>query len=197
MKCLLIALCVVAASAQRRGRQEEQAEDKRNKLHMGMLPSILMQQMMPERIPLLLLLLTSLECLEKTTQSLLRFLNLDLVVKDKLMEVTMLTQRPSAKHSTSAQLMEPEDWLSTVSFVPMVPSSTRTTSSVTGGSTLTALLLNMLLLMRLLQFMNHLKVDLLVDLEAGGTTDVEEELELDLVKLKGPKFGHLMNKNCM
>merc|ERR1719244_2591313 len=86
---------------------------------MGMLPSILMQQMMPERIPLLLLLLTSLECLEKTTQSLLRFLNLDLVVKDKLMEVTMQTQRPSAKHSTSAQLMEPEDWLSTVSFVPM------------------------------------------------------------------------------
>ena len=59
------------------------------------------------------------------------------------------------------------------------------------------LLLNMLLPMRLLQFMNHLKVDLLVDLEAGGTTGVEEELELDLVKLKRPKFGHLMNKNCM
>merc|ERR1719500_2526748 len=50
----------------------------------------------------------------------------------------MLTPRLSAKHSIFAQLMELEVWPSTASSVLMVHSSTRTTSSVIGGSTLTA-----------------------------------------------------------
>merc|ERR1711913_176392 len=54
------------------------------------------------------------------------------------MEVTMLTPRLSARHSIFAQLMELEVWPSTASSVLMVHSSTRTTSSVIGGSTLTA-----------------------------------------------------------
>merc|ERR1711892_767066 len=54
------------------------------------------------------------------------------------MEVTMLTLRLNVKHSTFAQLMELEVWPSTASSVLMVHSSTRTTSSVTGGSTLIA-----------------------------------------------------------
>merc|ERR1712154_249637 len=73
--------------------------------------------------------------------SMLRFLNLDSPVKAKLMEVTMLTLRLSVKHSIFAQLMELEVWPSTASSVLMVHSSTRTTSSVIGGSTLTAPLL--------------------------------------------------------
>ena len=51
----------------------------------------------------------------------------------------MLTLRLNVKHSTFAQLMELEVWPSTASSVLMVQSSTRTTSSVTGGSTLTVL----------------------------------------------------------
>merc|ERR1711892_1209750 len=50
----------------------------------------------------------------------------------------MLTLRLNVKHSTFAQLMELEVWPSTASSVLMVHSSTRTTSSVIGGSTLTA-----------------------------------------------------------
>merc|ERR1719471_1222851 len=67
-------------------------------------------------------------------------------VKDKLMEVIMLTRRPSVKCSTFVLLMELEVLPSTASCVPMEPSSTRTTSSVTGGSMLTVL--NLLLLLR-------------------------------------------------
>merc|ERR1712012_1176138 len=51
----------------------------------------------------------------------------------------MLIQKLSVKHSTSALLMVLEVLPSTASSVPMELSSTRTTSSVTGGSTLTAL----------------------------------------------------------
>ena len=53
----------------------------------------------------------------------------------------MLIQKLSVKHSTSALLMVLEVLPSTASSVPMELSSTRTTSSVTGGSTLTAPLL--------------------------------------------------------
>merc|ERR1712083_793993 len=116
-------------------------EGKKKLLPMGMLPWILTQQMTPERIPLLLLLLTFLACPEKTTLSILRFLNLDLLVKAKLMEVTMLTLRLNVKHSIFAQLMELEVLPSTASSVLMEHSSTRTISSVIGGSTLTAPLL--------------------------------------------------------
>merc|ERR1712117_999483 len=58
---------------------------------------------------------------------------------DRLMEVTMLIQKLNAKLSTSVQLTVPEALLSTASCVPTVLFSTRTTSSVTGGLTLTAL----------------------------------------------------------
>ena len=50
----------------------------------------------------------------------------------------MLTLRPSAKSSTSAPPMARVDLPSTPSSAPTEPSSTRTTSSATGGSTLTA-----------------------------------------------------------
>ena len=53
----------------------------------------------------------------------------------------MLIQKLSVKHSTSALLMVLEVLPSTASSVPMELSSTRTTSSVTGGSTLTVPLL--------------------------------------------------------
>merc|ERR1719370_2637178 len=101
---------------------------------------------------LLLLVTVSLECPEKTTLSILRFLNLDSAVKAKLMEVTMLTLRLNVKHSIFAQLMELEVLPSTASSVLMEHSSTRTISSVIGGSTLTAPLLRnfTLSMMRLL-----------------------------------------------
>merc|ERR1712117_389769 len=57
---------------------------------------------------------------------------------DRLMEVTMLIQKLNAKLSTSVQLMVPEALPSTASCVPTELFSTRTTSSVTGGLTLTA-----------------------------------------------------------
>merc|ERR1719483_1452390 len=92
-------------------------------------------------IHLLLLVTVFLECPEKTTQSILRFLNLDSAVTVKLMEVTMPTLRLNVKHSTFAQLMGLEVWQSTASSVLMEHSSTRIISSVTGGSTLIAQLL--------------------------------------------------------
>ena len=49
----------------------------------------------------------------------------------------MLILKPNVKHSTSVLLMELVVLPNTASFVPMEPYSTRTTSSVTGGSTLT------------------------------------------------------------
>ena len=54
-----------------------------------------------------------------------------------LLKVTMLILKPNVKHSTSVLLMELVVLPNTASFVPMEPYSTRTTSSVTGGSTLT------------------------------------------------------------
>merc|ERR1712111_56164 len=58
---------------------------------------------------------------------------------DRLMEDTMLMVRLSVKFSTSALLMELEVLPSTASCAPTEQSSTKTTSSATGGSTLTAL----------------------------------------------------------
>merc|ERR1712086_677731 len=142
----------------------------------------------------------------------------DLSVMVKLMEVTMLTLRLNVKHFTFAQLMELEVWPSTASSVLMVHSSIRTTSSATGGSTLTVPLqriftlsmmklllsvkllqelllmrvlvpmkhqLTMLRLMKLPQFMNHLRPDLLADLGDAGITDVETtELDPDQDKYR-------------
>ena len=77
------------------------------------------------------------------------------------MEVTMPIPRLSVKHSIFAQLMELEVLPSTASSVLMEHSSTRTISSVIGGSTLTAPLLRIftLSMMRLL-----LNVKLLLEL---------------------------------
>ena len=55
-----------------------------------------------------------------------------------LFQVTTPTPRPSARCSTSAPPTARAVWPSTASSVPTEPSSTRTTSSATGGSTLTA-----------------------------------------------------------
>merc|ERR1719284_2371764 len=74
----------------------------------------------------------------RTTRSTVRSRKLPFRATDKLMEVTTLTPRPSARLSTSAQLTEPAASPSTASSAPTEPSSTRTTSSATGGSTLTA-----------------------------------------------------------
>merc|ERR1711936_1335333 len=54
------------------------------------------------------------------------------------MEVTTRTPRLSARRSTSARPMALVGSPSTASSAPTEPSSTRTTSSATGGSTLTA-----------------------------------------------------------
>merc|ERR1719266_361206 len=62
----------------------------------------------------------------------------DSPVKDKLTEVTTRTPRLSARRSTSARPMALVGSPSTASSAPTEPSSTRTTSSATGGSTLTA-----------------------------------------------------------
>merc|ERR1712083_1093774 len=70
----------------------------------------------------------------KITQSSLNPQKLPSLATARLMEVTTLTRRPSARSSTSAQLMELEVLPSTASSVPTEPSSTRTTSSATGGS---------------------------------------------------------------
>merc|ERR1711970_1368717 len=100
------------------------------------------------------------------------------------MEVTMLTLRLSVKHSIFAQLMELEVLPSTASSVLMEHSSTRTISSVIGGSTLTAPLLRIftLSMMRLLlngKLSQHMKKKdaEVADLETGETTDVDVEEE--------------------
>merc|ERR1712027_42505 len=81
------------------------------------------------------------ECPERITPSLPRSPSLASLVTVRWTEVTTLTPRPSARLSTSAQLTEPVASPSTASSAPTEPSSTRTTSSATGGSTLTAPLL--------------------------------------------------------
>merc|ERR1719322_949049 len=82
---------------------------------------------------------TSPEYQERITQSTPRFQRPLSAAKDKLMEVTMLIQKLNVRHSTSVLLMELEVLPSTASCVPMELCSIRTTSSATGGSTLTAL----------------------------------------------------------
>merc|ERR1712106_562381 len=108
----------------------------------------------------------------------------------------MLTLRLNVKHSTFAQLMELEVWPSTASSVLMVHFSTRTTSSVTGGSTLTAPLLRSstlsmmklllsvkllqeLLLMLLVLMKHQLKIMLLMKLPQF-TNHLREDLPEDL-----------------
>merc|ERR1712233_20124 len=88
--------------------------------------------------PLAMLQTLSPESPERIIQSTLRFQRPHSLVTVKLMEVTTPTVRLSARSSTSVPLMEPVVFPSTASSVPTEPSSTRTTSSATGGSTLTA-----------------------------------------------------------
>merc|ERR1712123_543363 len=119
----------------------------------------------------------------------------------------MLTLRLNVKHSTFAQLMELEVWPSTASSVLMVHSSTRTTSSVTGGSTLTAplpristlsmmkLLLSVKLLqeqlpMRVLVPMKHQLTMLLLLLLLETTLWREDEAEdLEAAEITGEGEG--------
>merc|ERR550517_1025474 len=75
---------------------------------------------------------------EKITQSMPRSPSLALPVTDRLTEDTMPTPRRSARSSTFARPMALVASPSTASSAPTKPSSTRTTSSATGGSTLTA-----------------------------------------------------------
>merc|ERR1719464_720442 len=78
------------------------------------------------------------ECPERITPSTPRSPSPASLVTVRWTEVTTLTPRPSARLSTSALLTAPEVWPSTASSAPTELSSTRTTSSATGGSTLTA-----------------------------------------------------------
>merc|ERR1719180_532882 len=80
----------------------------------------------------------SLECLGRITPYTPRCQRRDSLAKDKLTEVTTRTLRLSARLSTSARPMALVGSPSTASSAPTEPSSTRTTSSATGGSTLTA-----------------------------------------------------------
>merc|ERR1719350_2408552 len=80
----------------------------------------------------------SLACLARTTRSTPRCLSPASPARVRWTEVTTRTPRPSAKPSTSAQLMVPEVSPSTASSAPTEPSSTSTASSATGGSTSTA-----------------------------------------------------------
>merc|ERR1719270_2036882 len=103
---------------------------------------------------------------EKITLSMPRSQSPDFLVMVRLMEVTMLTQKPNAKFSTSVLLMVLVVLLNTASSVLMEPFSTRTTSSVTGGSTLiaprlrdfTASMTNLLLSVKPLQPQVHREV---------------------------------------
>merc|ERR1712008_20151 len=80
----------------------------------------------------------SLVCPGRTTPSTPRFQSQDLLATVRWTEVTTRTLRLSARRSTSARPMAPVDSPSTAFSAPTEPSSTRTTSSATGGSTLTA-----------------------------------------------------------
>merc|ERR1712083_938229 len=96
----------------------------------------------------------------KITQSSLNPQKLPSLATARLMEVTTLTRRPSARSSTSAQLMELEVLPSTASSVPTEPSSTRTTSSATGGSMSIALNQLQLLQKRTLKLLLLVKLTL-------------------------------------
>merc|ERR1711963_328807 len=102
----------------------------------------------------------------------------------------MLIQKPNAKCSTFVLLMELEVLPNIVSCVPMEPSSTRTTSSVTGGSTLTVLKLrvftasmtNLQQKERLLQPLLHREATLL-------QTQLQlEDMMLQLESLRTPRL---------
>ena len=127
---------------------------------------------------------------EKIIQSMPRFQSPDFLVMDRLMEDTMLIQKPNAKCSTFVLLMELEVLPNIVSCVPMEPSSTRTTSSVTGGSTLTVLKLrvftasmtNLQQKERLLQPLLHREATLL-------QTQLQlEDMMLQLESLRTPRL---------
>merc|ERR1712172_483671 len=77
-------------------------------------------------------------CQGRTTPSMLRCQSQGLVARVRWTEVTTRTLRLSARLSTSARPMALVGSPSTASSAPTEPSSTRTTSSATGGSTLTA-----------------------------------------------------------
>ena len=97
------------------------------------------QQEQVVRIPWLPWLATFPAPLVRTTPSLPRSPRQPSVARARLMVATMLILRPSARSSTFAPLTDRVVWPSTASSAPMEPSSTRTTSSATGGSTLIAL----------------------------------------------------------
>ena len=87
-----------------------------------------------------------------------------------ILQVTTLIQKLNVKHSTFVLLMELEVSQNTASCVPMELCSTRTTSSVTGGSTLivpllrtsTASMMKLLLKeMLLLELLTRLNMELL------------------------------------
>merc|ERR1711892_976303 len=88
----------------------------------------------------------------------LRFLRLDSHAKVRLMEDIMPMEKPNAKFSTFVQLMVLVVFPNTASCAPTEPFSTRTTSSVTGGLTLTVLKLKAFSLSMMTLLLNVLKL---------------------------------------
>merc|ERR1712083_1153739 len=125
----------------------------------------------------------------KITQSSLNPQKLPSLATARLMEVTTLTRRPSARSSTSAQLMELEVLPSTASSVPTEPSSTRTTSSATGGSMSIALNQLQLLQKRTLKLLLLVKTTKLLHLSLTEPTLL---LKLTLHTLLLPKLPRML-----
>ena len=118
----------------------------------------------------------------------------------------MLMVRLNVKCSTFVLLMELEVLPNTVSCVPMEPSSTRTTSSVTGGSTLivqllrtsTASMMKLLLKeMLLLELQTNLSMELLQNTEQPLLQThtqlimIMETLVLVVMKMQDEQLGGL------
>ena len=98
-----------------------------------------------------------------------------------ILQVTTLIQKLNVKHSTFVLLMELEVLPNTVSCVPMELCSTRTTSSVTGGSTLIVQLLrtSTASMMKLL-----LKEMLLLELQTNLSMELLQNTEQPLLQLE-------------
>merc|ERR1711881_386705 len=127
-------------------------------------------------------------------QSFLKPLKPPFLVTVRLMEVIMLMRRLSVKYSTSAQLTELEVWPSTASSVPTEQSSTRTTSSVIGGSMSIALNPLLLLLRRTLKLLLLAKLLMLLHLSLMEPTLL---LRLTLPMLLLPKLPKMLQVDTL
>merc|ERR1719209_2921412 len=124
------------------------------------------------------------EFLVKTILFLLRSQKHPSYVMARLMEVTMLTQKQNAKHSTFVPMMEMEDLQNTVSCVLMEHSSSSSILCVTGGLMWTVLLLSNYILLMMKLLLRELQI---LQLELAVITKVglleEEQVLEDVVEV--------------